>query len=295
MAHVPQQTAAHSASRRRAACCVLLVWAMAVSLAGCQSAEKRLVASNHRDWTPDLAVLPTADFEGDTVEVHNVRYCKYYSPTEYVVDHYDKRFDLSRVQAVDFISMPFGPVPMLAHTLLSFEFAPAEPGGDPEHLAVSVEVRKEKGEEKFNPLLGLARQYEITYVVADERDLLDRQVNAYDMPTYVYRTVAEPADARALLVDMLERANELSEKPEFYDLLTNNCTTNLADHVNELKPSRITYDIGVLLPGLSARKAYAERLLPRDKPFEELEAEALINDRARLAAGSEDFSKAIRR
>ncbi|TWT47564.1 Lnb N-terminal periplasmic domain-containing protein [Botrimarina hoheduenensis] len=273
-----------------------LMGAVVCLLVGCQAAEKRLVASNHRDWSPDQSVLATAQIEGDQLLVRNVRNCKTFAPGEYVLDHEDRRYDLSRLRAVDFVTMPFGPVPALAHTMLSFEFAGASPTDPPEHLAVSVEVRKEKGEEKFNPLLGMAKQYEIMYVVADERDLLYRQAVINDGPTYVYRTTAAPESARKLLVDMLDRANTLAEEPEFYDLLTNNCTTNIARHINRITPNRITYDVNVLLPGYSDRKAYAEGLLAGEGTLDELKARALINTRARVAVAEKaDFSEVIRR
>ncbi|MEQ8848304.1 DUF4105 domain-containing protein [Botrimarina sp.] len=265
---------------------------------GCRTVEERAVASNHRDWAPDQAVLPRAKFNCDRVRVENVRYCKHLGPGEYVVDYDDRSYELSRVRGVDFITMPFGPVPALAHTMVSFEFAPRPPLTEPEHLAVSVEVRKEKGEETFNPALGLAQQYEIMYVVADERDVLYRQAVAYDSPVYLYRTTATPEAARELLVSMLQRANELADEPEFYHLLTNNCTTNIYEHVNLIRPNRLLFDAGVLLPGLSAEKAYKEGLLVANgESFQQLQARSLINTKARLAANDPglDFSEAIRR
>ncbi len=272
---------------------------LACLVSGCRSVEERVVASNHRNWAPDQSVLPTAEVRGDRLTVRNVRTCKHLAAGEYVLDHEDRAYDLSRLRGVDFITMPFGPVPALAHTMVSFEFAPRPPLKQAEHLAVSVEVRKEQGEEQFNPALGLAQQYEIMYVVADERDLLYRQAVTNDGPTYVYRTTAPPQAARELLTSMLDRANELAEDPEFYHLLTNNCTTNIADHVNLIRPNRIRFDVGVLLPGLSAKKAYDEGLLitRAGESFEQLQARSLINTRARIAANdpSLDFSEVIRR
>ncbi len=279
-------------------CARFILLGIAASL-GCRSVEKSVVASNHRDWAPDQATLARAVFKGDEVAIKNVRYCKHLAAGEYVVDHEDRRYDLSRIRGVDFIAMPFGPVPALAHTMLSFEFAPARSGDKTQHLAVSVEVRKEKGEEQFNPALGLAQQYEIMYVVADERDLLYRQAVANDGPTYLYRTTASPEAARELLVSMLDRVNKLADDPQFYHLLTNNCTTNIAEHVNLIRPNKILFDAGVLLPGLSAQKAYNEGLLVTraGETFEQLQARSLINTRAKMAANDPklDFSEAIRR
>lgn len=271
---------------------------VAAALAGCRTVEERAAPSNHRNWAPDQAVLPTAEIKGDRLTVKNVRYCKHLAPGEYVVDHDNRSYDLRQLRGVDFITMPFGPVPALAHTMVSFEFAPTPPLKNPQHLAVSVEVRKEVGEETFNPALGLAQQYEIMYVVSDERDVIYRQAVTYDGPVYLYRTTAPPEAARELLVDMLERANKLSKEPEFYHLLTNNCTTNIVDHVNHIRPNRILFDAGVLLPGLSAEKAYKEGLLVTSgESFDDLQAKSLINTRARMAANDPalDFSEVIRR
>lgn len=277
-----------------------LLAAIACALVGCKSTPAPSLAqaiepSNFRNWAPDQTVLPTAEFRGRKVTVRNVRYCKHLAADEYVVDYYDKTFDLDRVQAVDFVTMPFGAAPGLAHTLVSFELAPRAPLVEPEHLAISVEVRKEQGEEVFNPMLGAMRQYEIMYVVADERDVIAEQTNIHREDVFLYRTVAPPETAQAMLVDMLARANDLAREPEFYDLFVNNCTTNIARHVNRIRPNRIAYDLGVLLPGYSDRKAYAEGLLAGEGSFEDLKARANITRRAQLADGAADFSRAIRR
>ena len=73
--------------------------------------------------------------------------------------------------------------PAIAHIFVSFDFA----GGD--HLAVSIETRKEKGE-GYSTLKGFFRQYELYYVVADERDVIRLRTNyRHDPPedVYVYR------------------------------------------------------------------------------------------------------------
>lgn len=272
---------------------------MLAALVGCRTVESRIAASNNRDWSPDQAVLSTAEIAGDRLAVKNVRYCKHLAEGEYVVDHKDRAYDLSRLRGVDFITMPFGPVPALAHTMLSFEFAPQPPLKEPIHLAVSVEVRKEQDEESFNVAKSMANEYEIMYVVADERDLLYRQTITRGGPTYVYRTVASPDAARELLVDMMQRANELERDPEFYHLLTNNCTTNIARHINRIRPNRIAYDLAVLMPGYSDQKAFDEGLLVvrAGETFEQLKARSHINPRAQLASRDPrlSFSETIRR
>ena len=47
--------------------------------------------------------------------------------------------------------------------------------------------------------------------------------------------------------EMLGRANALASTPEFYNTLTNNCTSNVVDHVNHIAPRAIPHGIKSLL------------------------------------------------
>src|SRR5439155_738653 len=133
--------------------------------------------------------------------VHNVRNCHYESADDFVVDWYDKRVRLADARTVDFIVVPFKESPLLAHTMLSFGFA------DDYHLGVSVEIRRELGE-AYSPIKGGLRQYELMYVLGDERDLIElRAIHRHDT-VYLYRTKATPQQAAALLADVLDRVNK---------------------------------------------------------------------------------------
>jgi hypothetical protein len=243
--------------------------------------------SNFRDWEPDQAVLPYAELRGDKVEVHNVRHCLYPSAGHYAVRHYDKTYDLRRLDSVDFIVVPFDWMPHLAHTMLSFGFQGKE------YLAVSIEVRKEKGEQ-YSPWQGMLGQYELMYVLGDERDLVALRTNHRRDDVYLYRAKATPDQVRALFLDIVQRVNKLREEPEFYHTITNNCTTNIAQHVNQLSPSRIPYDPRLLLSGQSDRLAYDLGLLDTTLPFAEARRRAKINELAERYADRSDFSRQIR-
>jgi len=265
---------------------------MMLWVAGCRSVEKVITPSHFRDWAPEQAVLPTADFHGNRVTIQNVRNCQYFASDVYLVDYYEKTFDVSAVRAVDFIVVPFERTPLLAHTMLSFEIV--GPDGKLDHLAVSVETRKEK-QETYGPVRGSARQYELMYVLADERDAIQQRTNFRGEQVFLYRTTATPETAQRLLVDVLARTNELARNPEFYDTLTNNCTTNIVRHINRIKPDRIGIDIRTLLPGYSDKLAYDEGLIVRRGSYEETKQQAYVNPKAQLFAGREDFSELIRR
>jgi hypothetical protein len=279
-------------SRRALRACAGLLLCALLLPAGCRSAEKVLAPSNFRDWTPEQAVLPTAEFHGNRVTIRNVRNCQYFAADTFLVDYHDKTVDLAAVRGVDFLMVPFEEMPSLAHTMLSFEIV--GPDGKSDHLAVSVEVRKEK-DEAYNPLKGSARQFELMYVVADERDVIRQRTNFRGERVYLYRTVARPETAQLLLTDVLGRVNELAQKPEFYDTLTNNCTTNIVRHINRVRPNRIGTDFRLLLPGYSDKIAFDQGLIVPSGTFQQTRERAYINPLADRYADRRDFSELIRR
>jgi hypothetical protein len=226
--------------------------------------------SNDLDWSPDQAVLPYAEFQGDRVTVHNIRNATYRTVDDYTVRHYDKTFDLSKLTTVDFIVVPFADRPAIAHVMLSFGFE----GKD--YLVSSVEIRKRRGQ-SYSALAGFFNQYELMYVLADEHDVLWKCSIGWLQEVYLYRTKATPRQAKELFVDVMRRVNKLTREPEFYNTATNNCTTNVRDHINRLAPDRVPYDYHVLLPGYSDELAYNLGLLDTSLSFEETKARAKIN------------------
>ncbi len=141
--------------------------------------------SNNRLWRPDLAILSYADFEGDSITLHNVRNCRYRTEEDYDVRHYDLRFALDEVRTVDFIVVPFKNAKLLAHTMLSFGLV------DGRHFIVSVEARLEQGE-KYSPYGGSMRGYELLYVIGDERDLIPLRTEVRQVDVYLYPWKCQP-------------------------------------------------------------------------------------------------------
>ncbi|HET9424852.1 MAG TPA: DUF4105 domain-containing protein, partial [Gemmatimonadaceae bacterium] len=217
--------------------------------------------SNDRNWSADQSVLARAEFDGPLVTIRNVRNFRYDSVDRFRPAYYDKTYDLRNLDSVWFFVEPFGKGGA-AHTFVSFGFA----GRD--FVAISVEIRKEKGE-AFSPLKGLLRQYEVMYVVGDERDLVALRTNHRKDPVHLYRVNTTPERMRAMFTGMLRRANRLAESPEMYNTLTNTCTTNLVRHVNDITPERIPFRPAILLPAGSDRLAYEIGLIDRSRPFEE--------------------------
>jgi hypothetical protein len=242
--------------------------------------------SNDRPWTTDQAVLPAVQFHKNEVTIKNIRNFDYTSTSTYTPSYYDKTFDLATVRSVDFIVEPFEDLGA-AHTFLSFGFE------DGSYVAISVEIRKETGE-SFSPIQGVLRQYELTYVIADERDVIDLRANHRKDTVYLYPTVATPTEARTLFVDMLKRADAVAKEPEFYNTLTNNCTTNIVDHLNTLRTDKLGWDYRMLFPENSDVFAHELGLIAPDMSIEAAREKYRINDRAALHANDPDFSKKIR-
>jgi hypothetical protein len=261
---------------------------------GCQPLDvngvgDRVSASNFRDWSPQFSRLPSATLLGDgQMRISNIRNNEYLTEDDFVPRYYDRTIRIADVQSVDFILVPFQDAPFMAHTMVSFGLA------DQTWLCVSAEIRTEKGE-TYSPLQGISRQYELTYVVADERDLIRLRTRHRDADVYLYRTTATPEQAQAMLLDMLDRANRLASQPEFYHTLANNCTTNVLRHVNRLRQQPLAWSWQVFLPGYSDRFAWEQGLLDKSVPFEQLKREALVNDLAEQHYDDPDFSRLIRR
>ena len=248
----------------------------------------RVRPSNNRDWSIGQERLPHARLHGDSVTIGNLRSFDYDSAGNPVATTYDARtYDLRELQTVWFILAPFEPENRgPAHSFLSFGFA------DSQYVAVSVEARKEQ-DESYSIVRGMLKRYELMYVIGDERDLIRLRVARGD-DTYLYPIRTTPAKARALFVQMLERANALEAEPEFYNTLTNNCTTNILGHANSVATKKIPYGREVLLPGYADELARELGLIDTNLPIEEARRRFLINKRARAAFNDTSFSTRIR-
>jgi hypothetical protein len=249
----------------------------------------RLEPSNERYWQADVAVLPYATIEGDLVTMHNIRNFDYRSETDYTPAWYDKTFDLRKLRGVDLITS-YWMGPAIAHVFLSFDF------GDDDHLAISIETRKEKGE-AYSTLKGFFRQYELFYVVADERDVIRLRTNYRRSPAeevYLYPLHAPIEHGRQLFLEYIQRINTLKDHPAFYNSLTTNCTTGMWLH-SRVNPQHLSFDWRIIASGYVPQLLYRHGLInSAGLPFAEVRRQAHINARAQAADDAVDFSRLIR-
>ncbi len=241
--------------------------------------------SHDRNWRSDVAVMPRATIDGDKVKISGFRNFEYRSLEDYTVRHEEREFDLSHLTSLDFY-VSYWAVGPVGHTFVSFNFDNAEP------LCISIETRPEQGE-GFDPIASLFKQFELIYVVGDERDIVGVRTNHRDEDVFLYRIRIQAATAREFLKVYLNRVNELADTPEFYHLLSNSCTINIVRYANKIgRVGRL--NINHLLNGFVDQYLYSAGMIDSDLPFEELRRLSHINEAAGKADGLPDFARRIR-
>jgi len=238
-----------------------------------------------RDWRVDQAVTAESTIEGDTLRIKNIRNFRYRTVDNSTPAYYDAEFDLRELESLWYIVEPFSTWQGAAHTFVTFGFK-----GD-RYFGVSIELRKEKGED-FSAIRGAFKQYELVYIVGDERDLIGLRLNARKHDVYLYPIRATADERRKLLVDMLNRSNALAKEPEYYHTLASSCTTNIVGHINRIWPGRVPFSFKTLFPGYADELAYELGLIDTALPFEEARGRHRIA--AEKVAESADFSSRIR-
>jgi hypothetical protein len=242
------------------------------------------------DWQEQLAISSTAEFNGDLVTVKNVRNFRYF-PTENEMhsDYYDKTYNLNEIKKVWYTTEPFNENTSAAHTFVSFEFN----NGD--FLAISIEARKTK-DQTYSIWKGMIKTYPLIYIAADERDLTLLRANIRKDKVYVYPVKLEKSDnGRLLLVDMLNKMNDLTIHPEWYNTLFSNCTSSIVKHINKLTPGRISpFSWQLWLTASADELALKHGLLDTDLSIEKAREKFFITDISEKIGDIPNYSREIR-
>lgn len=255
-------------------------------------------ARDDRDWVPDQARAAYASFDGPRVTVHDVRDFRYRSTDEFEARWYDATYDTRELVKGYFIVEPFSGFYGAAHTFVSFRFrSPSDPadGSRDRFLAVSIEIRRERGEH-FSPFRGLLKGYELAYVPGDERDLIDLRLRFRRDEMYLYPVAASHDRLAEYFVDMLRRMTALRSRPEYYDSLRSNCTTNLVAHLERITGVAIPrFDRRVILPAESDALVHDLHLLDAEGDLDSLRRRFRVSPEvAAAAAGRTDYSQRVR-
>lgn len=241
-----------------------------------------------RNWTQDQQILANISINGEKIAIENIRDFNYDSVDEYSTNYINWIYDISEIETLYYIIEPFGSFDWPAHTMFSFGFS------NWEYLVISAEIRKEQWE-SFGPIKWLFRSYEMTYVIGTENDLIELRANHRKDDVFLYPIKAEKKDIQTLFLSMLERAKSLWKTPEFYNTLSNNCTTAILDHVNEIKTEKIPWSFKALMPTNSDEVIYELWLIDTDLPLQEARKYYQINSLSEAFSWSDEYSKKIRK
>ncbi|RYD39575.1 MAG: DUF4105 domain-containing protein, partial [Verrucomicrobiaceae bacterium] len=242
--------------------------------------------SNDRKWLPDVDRTASVEVDGDRVTLHNVRNFEYRTETDYTPRWETRTVDLSKLTGID-MAINYWGSPYMAHPVVSFQFSDSPP------VCFSIETRKEQGE-SYSAIGGIYRQYELIYIVADERDVIRVRTNyRKGEDIYLYRLRITPEHARGRFMEYVTAVNELHARPRWYNAITTNCTTSIRTQHHARK--RQPWDWRILVNGKADEMLYQQGAFHTGGlPFAELKKRSLVNDAARAADADPDFSARIR-
>ena len=174
----------------------------------------------------------------------------------------------------------------MAHLIMSFGFD----GG--EKLACSIEVRREKNGQ-YSPVADAFKSHTFVYLATAERDSVRLRSNVRREDVRLYRLRTSPENARVLLLQYVAEANALAEQPAFYNSITTNCTTAVVKLIRAAGGT-LPLDWRLIVNGYLPGYLYDHDAVVTTIPLGELMALARIDERAKAADQSPDFSRLIR-
>ena len=247
---------------------------------------RSLTPSNDRDWADDVARVAHGTIDGNQVILHNVRDFEWRTAADYTQRWETRRYDLERLASLDMI-MSYWSGRAIAHTLISFGF------DDGSHVVFSVEIRRERNE-TFSEIGGFFKEFELSVIAADERDIVRLRTNVRREKTYLYRLRIAPSATRSLFLAYLDEANSLVDRPRFYHTLTGNCTILIYKMLRRIVgPLPLSYRLW--LSGYMPEYVYGVGGLDMRYSLEELRNLGYISERGMSADRSPTFSADIRR
>ena len=247
--------------------------------------------SHDRVWAVEYAVLPRVTLEGERVLVHDVRNFDYRTTEDFTVRYEDRTYNLADLDTVDIVLSYWDDNRNIAHSLVTFGF------GGTDWLTLSIETRREEAED-YSAIAGFFKQFELIYVLADERDVVRLRTNYRGEDAYLYPLKYTQDQAVGLFRNLVQKVNDLANAPKWYNALENNCTTALIPLTYNVRVEPFRFDIRMLLNGYLDEMGYERGNIPADDsdglPFEEMRAAHRITDIARLYDGELEFSRKIR-
>lgn len=200
-----------------------------------------------REWDEDVRVLAGVEMSPEgSVRLRDIRDWMYTQDSVVSKRYFDASFDPQHIVDVWMYEQVLDDTGLIAHTFLVFEFD--ESYVSPRYLGLSVETRRESGEE-YSLIGGILRSFEVTHIWATESDLVTRRVQLLDYPLTRFR-LEIPKEYRArIFLKLAQETADLAAKPRWYNTVTNNCTSSLIRYVNESEPNAIPVHYSLVFTG----------------------------------------------
>ena len=244
--------------------------------------------TNEGDWVSDNAKVSSITIEDRVIKIKNVRDFTWRTSKDHDVKWNEETYKLDDLIGLYYIVEHIHKFKALAHTMLTFEFK------NNRFLTCSFEVRRKKGQ-RFHPWTGLWRSFTLIQIWATERDLLWLRTNLRKNETYLFPCATLPEKREAMLLQLCDRTNQLSEKPEFYHTLAKSCSTSLIREANIVTPGKIPFSLGEIMPGYSIKPAIKFGIIQDLGGVKNTKKVSRVDEIASKITSQEGYSIAIRK
>ena len=246
-----------------------------------------LTPSHDRVWSPEVARLPEVSIAGDHVSIADVRAFGWDDVGGIAQQRWvDRTYALSELRGLDMILQPLPGSTLMGHTMLSFDF------GESGRLVLSIEARKERGE-TYGAIKGGLNQFELIYLFSEEADtLVSRARQGFEL--YSFPVLIDPLDLRAFFLSLCTTANNLRERPRFYQILHDNCTTAWLAHADHLANGPAGVQPDTVLTGRIGRLLHRRGMIDTELGYDDACAHFRIDGRVLECAGDPNLSDLIR-
>lgn len=238
-------------------------------------------------WSPEQARQPHVEIDGNLVHIDHVRNFTWRTATDFTPGFYNRTYDVDKLDSMYYVVASMPKWEGVAHVFVCFGFS------DGQAVAVSVEGRREEGR-PYRLIPSMFRQFQMIYVIGDERDVVGLRGAIWKKPVYFYPVRSTPERKRAIFLDMMERAHSLEEHPEFYHLIFNNCMNNITYHLRRLGGRDVPSDLQVLLTGFSDRVAFYMGFIDTELPFQAAREAFRVDPWIQTVPLDENFSRGLR-
>ncbi len=223
-------------------------------------------------WEESCAVKPEVTFlDKGNIKISGVRNFHYRTAEDFDIKYQNEICDINKLESLDLGVSHWDGMDFISHVMLCFNFSNRAP------LVLSVEMRCPEGRSRdfYTTFL---KQHELIYIWGTPEDLFDlRSTYRNNEAFYRYRTTATADESKILFLNLLKRTQQIYQQPEFYRLLSGNCTTELLPALQKMRPE-LKWDLRVLINGTIDRMFFEQGFLksaPGEK-FEPLRARSIV-------------------